>query len=51
MKMGICIALFVIGGLCLNAAWGRHPTSPWKIYMSIGISLYVVLGVLASMWL
>lgn len=48
MKIGVLIALFIIGGLFIGAALGGFHR---KLCLGIGMGIYVAMGILANVWL
>lgn len=48
MRIGVFIVLFIIGGSFIGAARGGFHR---KLCLGIGIGIYVVMGILANVWL
>jgi len=59
MKIALLVILFIAGLLFFNAAhipaWflgAGKPTEPhWKVYAIIGVSIWLLLLILANLWL
>ena len=59
MKIAVFVIFFITGGLFFNAAhipaWflgAGKPTEPhWKVYAIIGASIWLLLLILANVWL